>query len=101
MEIEIIAFYVLCDDSVKNVLKGTLHIYLPALGIDIRGVQVERCKDRWYIGLPSRRYRNGNALATYPVFCFREKTSQNELRRQVKLKGYEYIKKNYLDKKRG
>lgn len=92
MELEVIAFYTTdrCDE--KELLKGTLHIRLPALGIDIRGIAVSRRKSYWHFGLPLKSsVDDSGGLVRYPIVCFSDRTQNDELMKEIRVKGRKFI----------
>lgn len=93
MDIEIIEFYLEQQDSSKQMLKGTLHIYLPKYDIDIRGVIVSKRKDFWFFGLPSKvgvDQETGQKIK-YPIFTFTDNNKMLEFVSNIREKGKSYI----------
>ena len=99
MKIEIVEFYPYIDDPVKGVLRGTLHIYLTDLGMDIRGVFVMKKKHKWFIGLPSKFALDPETkkYVMYPIIEFTDKKKSEELKKEISRLGRAYIEENFLD----
>lgn len=83
MKIEIVEFYPTYISKDLNQASGTLHIYLPEEGIDIRGcrVRLKNNKGNFYAALPhGRQYDEEKKLQNYPMFSFFDDAKQQELK---------------------
>lgn len=104
MNVEVVEFYPDApgaNATTKNVT-GTLHVYLVDEGIDLRGIRVNIREKKWNIALPSRWAADPETggKAHYPLFAFTDKKKYDEMIAQIRLRGYEYIQKNYISKKK-
>ena len=93
MEIEIVGFYEINRDDSKNILTGTLHVYLVDYGMDIRGCYVVRKKNGILIFLPSKvgiDEETGKKVQ-YPCIQFTDPEKNKELLIQIRYKGISYI----------
>ena len=55
MDIEIIKLYEIARTDEKQHLVCTLHIRLPEIGLNIKGITVFKNKNFWYFRLPGRK----------------------------------------------
>jgi hypothetical protein len=46
MDVQIVEFYTIERNDEKQILKGSLHVYLPKIDADLRGVIVRKRKGR-------------------------------------------------------
>jgi hypothetical protein len=95
MEIEIVEFYETFRDEEKHTLKGTLHIYLVDLQLDLRGLQVLVEKKFWRINIPHQRGKDPDTgeIVQYPVFAFMDREKTRQLIDLMRKKGREFIMK--------
>jgi hypothetical protein len=96
MDIEIVEFYPTKRDDKKQMLKGTLHVYLPEIKADLRGVIVVKEKKSWYFGMPVRfgtDTETGESVR-FPMFSFIDREKNKELIKLIIEKGKDYINKN-------
>lgn len=95
MNIEIVEFYSIEKDDNREILKGTLHVYLVDLGIDLRGIYVQKRKNYWRFDLPSRSGvdQETKQLVRYPCFSFMDKKKTDQLLSLIRELGREYILK--------
>ena len=92
MNIEFVEFYQLERNDQRQALKGTLHVYLCDLDIDLRGVFVLRNKDFGRFSLPFKKALDENGdLISYPVFNFVSIEKQRALIEAIIEKGKEYV----------
>lgn len=99
-EIEIVEFYPIKHDKEKRYLLGTLHIYIPALHLDIRGIKVVKFRAMWKF---SPVYIQGydhdeKKPVRYPDLLFSDIKLQKHYIHTIRNKGIAYIKENYLSK---
>jgi hypothetical protein len=101
VNIEIIEFFEDERDDKKQVLRGTLHAYLPDLGIDLRGIVVKKRKDSWYISLPTKvgKDHESGEPVLYPVISFTDRTKTAEMINVIRTKGKEFVEKELANKK--
>ena len=99
MNIEVVEFYETLREDHKQILKGTLHVYLIDCQIDLRGIHVSKQKGFWFFRIPHQWTLNevGEKLF-YPVMSFIDKESNLMLMNLIREKGKEYIEQNYLFK---
>lgn len=100
MNIEIVEFYEDMRNDAKQILTGTLHVYLIDEEIDLRGVYVSKRKNYWYIGFPQKVGFDPDIEENvrYPVFSFTNAEKNKQLLNEIVTKGREYIEKNVLSK---
>lgn len=100
MDIEIVEFYIIEKKDEEKILKGSMHIYLPEIDADIRGVMVLKKKNAWFFALPSLFGRDPETKEKirFSTFSFLNKEKNDELKKIIKKKGKEYIIKNFLSK---
>lgn len=93
MNIEVVEFYPIEKDDKKQSLKGSLHVYLIDLGLDLRGIFVLKKKDTWVFRLPYRKGIDSDTKqpVTYPIFSFMKPEMNKELMKAIREKGKEYI----------
>lgn len=93
MKVEIVEFYEEERDDTRQRLRGSLHVFLPELNIDIRGCTVSKKKNYWHITLPFRKGfdHEKSEFVRYPVFSFLDREKNNELIREVRIEGRRYI----------
>lgn len=98
MDIEVVEFYTMERDDEKQILQGSLHVYLPEIDADLRGVMVRKRKDSWFFGLPilfGVDPETGKKVK-FPVFAFVSREKTDELKKLIREKGKDYIIKNIL-----
>jgi hypothetical protein len=98
MKIEIVGFYVRERDDAHKKLKGSLHAYLIDEGIDIRGINVIRKKDKIMVFLPHRTGvdEDTGEIVTYPVVTYSDMEKQKELKEKIIKVGSDYVKNQVL-----
>jgi hypothetical protein len=106
MELEIVEFYPVKYSPKKNITQpekfiGTLHIYLPKFGMDIRGIAVFRKAKQFFFKLPSHRYVDDETKVrkTYPIINFIKKEDATLFCDLLKKLGNDYVKKFLKDYK--
>ena len=101
MNVEFVKFYETNRDDERQQLSGTLHIRLPEIGINIKGINVIRKKDYWFIGLPSRKSfdRCLEKEVNYATFLFDEKEKNRELVGILRNEGRKFVEA-YLESNR-
>lgn len=99
MHIEILEFYLIEHNEVKGILRGTLRVKLPDLGIHILGICVNKQKDRWYFSLPGRqaKHHETGQMVRYPFIAFEDKDKQRELIESIREQAPEFIEKRMTD----
>lgn len=98
MDIEVVEFYTMERDDEKQILKGSLHVYLPEIDADLRGVMVRKRKDSWFFGLPTLFGIDPDTekKVKFPVFAFVSREKTDELKKLIREKGKDYIVNNTL-----
>jgi len=93
MKVEIVEFYEEERDDSKQFLRGSLHVFLPELNIDIRGCSVSKKKNWWHITLPFRKGfdQEKAEFVRYPVFSFLDRAKNEEFIREVRREGRLYV----------
>jgi hypothetical protein len=92
MMIEIVNFYPNFRNDNKQLLQGTLHVYLVDLEIDLRGIFVSKKKDFWYFSLPMKiALESDKNTVKYPVISFRNLNKTNQLLQIIKEKGKPFV----------
>ena len=98
MKIDIIEFYPQVFDATKQILTGSLHIYIAEYDVDLRGLFVTRKGNSWHFSMPSRQTVDATgAPVRYPCFTFRSKERQKELMDAVRANGQKYIEGRLAD----
>ena len=99
MEIEVVEFYLIDHDKATDTIRGTLHIYVPEIDLDIRGCQVTKKKHRWFIGLPNRRAIDEDTGETvrFPLVSFADATKTTALVAELRTKGRAYIEQKLTE----
>ena len=94
MEIEIVEFYEESRNEEKRHLKGTLHIYLIDLQLDLRGIRVFKENKKWWLNLP-RGFGNDEVTKQrvfFPYFAFMDREKNKQLLKEIRTKGIPFIK---------
>lgn len=96
MNIEVVEFYPIERNDKKEVLKGTLHVYLIDLALDIRGIFVSKKKNFWHFYMPHQKGidQDTSKPVKYPIFSFMKPEQNKNFLKVVREKGKEYILKN-------
>lgn len=99
MEIEFLKFYEVSRDDSRGHLSGTLHIRLPSIGLNLKGIQVIRKKNYFFISLPSKKGfdKSQNKEVNYMLVLFDEQGKNEALLRTLKEKGRIFVE-DYLKK---
>ena len=94
MDIEVVEFYASHRDDKKQILHGTLHVYLIDLQIDVRGVKVMKDKNSWRFNLPNAKAvdEEGNNV-WYPLISFTDRAKNTTLLSQIRSKGREFVER--------
>ena len=97
MDIEFIKFYETQRDDRREHLIGSLHIRLPELCLNIKGIHVLRKKNYWFVGLPDRRGwdKSLDKEVIYSVILFDSKKMNDELIGILREKGRAFVE-DYL-----
>ena len=98
MEVEVIEFYPAEIDKQKSILKGTLHVYLPEIHVDMRGIHVSKKKNYWWFSMP-RKYsidETTKERVHYPTFAFTDFDKNNLLIESIREAAITYIKNKNL-----
>lgn len=100
MRIEIIKFYEINRQDEKQHLIGTLHIYLPEIGLNIKGITVFKKKAYWHFRLPSKRTfdQSSGKEVDYACILFDEKEKNEALLSFLKNEGRKFVE-DYLASK--
>lgn len=101
MDIEIVDFY---PDTTKDQKKqkcGTMHIYIPSLDLDVRGILFIQHKNSWVIRMPHKQAIDEGKKVFYPVISFTNIDKMKKLLTQIREKGVKYIQENFSEKKVG
>lgn len=91
--IDIVDFYKKGPDEKKQALMGSLHIYIPEMEMDIRGISVFKKKCGYHFQLPFRMgwdYETQKKVM-YPVIQFTDHRKNKALMAHVKKKGTEFM----------
>lgn len=99
MKIEIIEFYPneYCEE--KRILTGTLRVKIPAIGIHILGIFVNKNKDYWFFTLPGQKgidHQTGEKVR-YPYITFENDDQQKELIEAIRKKAPLFIEERLVD----
>lgn len=101
LDIEIIDFFTIKNDPERSFLSGTLHIYLTNLQLDIRGIYLRKDHKKWIIAMPYFTANNidpdADPTVKYPIINFVDHEKNRILRRILKKKAKEYVRKNVLN----
>lgn len=92
MNIEIIEFYPSSDKKRKEI--GSLHIYLPDLKLDIRGISVFKNAKHWFFQIPYRfgeEFTEEGRQVQYPIVCFNSPDMEKDFRATVIEKGRAFV----------
>lgn len=95
MNIEVIDFFPSIRDDKNRILVGTLQVRLEIEGflIDIRGINMKKEGDFWYLRLPYRNaisHFDGREIS-YPIFSFKNKQQTGMFIDIVLEKGKEFV----------
>ena len=101
MKIEIVEFYESERDDAKGRLRGTLHVYITDLALDLRGIGVIRNKDVWHFNLPGRVTldKETQEKVFYPYFSFLDREKNAELRAAIREAGVPFIRQKLFENK--
>lgn len=94
MNVEVIEFYPAKKCDSKNLIEGTMHVYIQDLDLDLRGIKVKMTKKRfWFFQIPHRRGWDPETqqMVKFPLISFPSKEKHRELIKQIYEKGKEYI----------
>jgi hypothetical protein len=97
VKIEIVEFYPGMTDKSKLILKGSLHVYLIHLHLDIRGIQVSKEKHRWHFRWPQRWAVEDGKKVFYPVVSFTDPAANKMVLAEINRLGKDYIIKNFKE----
>ena len=102
MDIEIVEFYLIEQDEAEGMLRGTLHIYIPSIDLDIRGCSVTKKKHRWFIGLPTRKAIDDDTgeWVRFPLVSFTDRVKTAALVAELREKGRVYIENKLVEQKK-
>lgn len=100
MNIEVVDFFPIEKDEAKGLMKGTMRIMLPDIGIHIMGILVVKHRYGWYFDIPRKRsiHHETGEPVKYPVFAFDDREQQHSLMLAIREKGRAYIEKRLEDK---
>jgi len=96
MKVEFCKFYEVKRDGEH--LVGTLHVRLPEIGLNIKGIHVLKKKDFWFIGLPNKKGfdHSLDREVMYTVVLFDERAKNDELISIIRLEGRKFVE-DYLN----
>lgn len=77
---------------------GTVHIYLPDIDADFRGIHYIWKKNRFHIRFPSRKGVIDDEECQYLVFSFCSAEKQKQLTQAIKEALREFAKTDFFDK---
>jgi hypothetical protein len=94
MKVEIVEFYP-AEKQAPNVLRGSLHVYIIDLKMDLRGVLVLKIKNKWNFFLPRHSAIDSETKnkVFYPIINFTDSKKNKELRDSIRYEGKKYIEK--------
>ena len=97
MNIEIVEFYQSEKNDKTQILRGTLHIYVPEWDMDIRGISVIKNKSRWLFWMPKKAAfdRETNQKTHYPVIGFANSANHKKLVEAIHEKAVPFINNVY------
>lgn len=97
MHIELIKFYEITRQDEKQHLIGTLHIRLPEIGLNIKGITVFKKKFFWYFRLPGRKAfdQSLGKEVNYACILFDEKEKNDALFSFLQSEGKKFVE-DYL-----
>lgn len=97
-KIEVVEFYPKPPSLKAKNLLGTMHVFLEEEKIDIRGIAVIKKKNNWAFLWPSFKGYDPDTQKEirYPVFQFIDHEKQKAFTQEIKRKGMEYIKENFM-----
>ena len=100
MKIELVEFYEISKSKEKG-LRGTVHVFLPELNMDIRGIDVIKLKGKVLVYFPTRKAidQETKLPVRYPLINFIENAKNQEFRREVRKLVSAYLSKIYDEKK--
>jgi hypothetical protein len=92
MQIEIVEYYPAKSSGAE--LKGSLHVFLPELGIDVRGILCRKTKNGIRIVLPSKFTADINDESVrFPAVVFRDSSKHIEFIKEIIKQAEIYIDK--------
>lgn len=100
MNLEVVEFYPSEVNGKSQTYRGTMHVYLIDLGIDIRGINVKGNKNRVYINLPwkNARDKDTNELVRFPVFDYTDKEKSKLFKKSLFEACQKYVKEEFVAK---
>lgn len=102
INMEVVEFYPFDPITNPKKFKGTLHVYLIDLEMDIRGIVVVKQGKGIFIDLPRKMYidEDTDERKTYPIVSFSDSKKTRALYLSIKELGKKYIEQ-YLKEKLG
>ena len=99
MNLEILEFYPLEKNDEKQTLAGTIRIRLIDFEIEILGIYVSKCQDKWYFSLPSRKgtHHETGLPVRYPNIVFTDRDKQRQFIDSIREKGRAFIERRLSD----
>lgn len=95
MKVEVVEFYLFKNDIEKRKLRGTMHIFLPEHGLDIRGCLVFADHSRFHATLPHlSQVDDTGELQKFPVVGFLDLAKNEELKKEFLKEAKAYVDKN-------
>ena len=97
MRIEIVAFYPNQVKTKKSILLGTLHIHLPEISADIRGIRVFKKgkKVTFFMNRGVFFEENTGKKGNYPIFSFKNVDKNKAFLDTLQHVGYHYLESQY------
>lgn len=97
MNFEIMKFYEITRQDEKQHLIGTLHIRLPEIGLNIKGILTFKKKHFWHFRLPSKRAFDSvlEKEVDYACILFDEREKNDALLNFLKTEGRKFVE-DYL-----
>lgn len=97
MDVEIVEFYQLDHKPAKKILTGTMHVYVPQLNADIRGIFVYRKNNFFNFKMPSQKAFDveENKMVTFPIFNMTDSEVHKQLFKNIREKGKKYIMEKF------
>ena len=101
MKVEVIEFYQDLNDKKKKILRGSAHVYLEELDIDLRGVDVVFDNGKPWITLPTiiNYDLDQKKDVMFPVIQFSNREKTMDMRRSVAKAVKKFVLDNILKKK--
>jgi len=95
MKIEIVEFYLHSINATDGSFKGTLHVYLCDIQMDLRGIVVTKIpgKPKLHFNIPRKSDTVDGKKVLYPIVSFTDLNKNRLLSQAVRKQGTEYVEK--------